>query len=240
MDHQPAPGVVAPPYQMSPPPYQMSPPPYPMSPPPQRPLWNGKTNGFAIAALTMSMFGCAILLSTAFGILAVVQTRRNGDRRGRRFAIAALVINGIWVLVIAGAVVAGVVTNIAQGPDRDATGAIRGERSIAVADLRVGDCIKDIKNEYGTYVDVAPCSVEHTSEVFAQFTLPDGPWPGDAKAQQAAHDGCESRFQGYTGAAPRGSDRLLAESPDALDWPKDRGVLCMTYQPAGTTGSVRR
>lgn len=203
--------------------------------PPGRPPWNGKTNGFAIAALTLSLFGCAIPLSTVFGIIAVVQTR-NGDRRGRRFAIAALVINATLVT----AFVVAVLVNMDWGPDRDAAGAIRGERSIAVADLRVGDCPKDLQEQVGSYVDVVPCSAPHTSEVFARFTLPDGAWAGEVQVSKAADDGCEKGFAAYTGAKPEATQRIVTLPPEAEDWPKKRDVTCMTYETGPTTGSLRR
>jgi hypothetical protein len=202
---------------------------------PARPPWNGKTNGFSIAALTMALFGCGMPVSITFGVLGLVQSRRNGDRRGRFFAIAALTINGIIILVIAGAIGA----SIARGPDRDATGAVRGERSIALDRLRVGDCIADISETSG-YVDVVPCSAAHTSEVFAQFTLPAGEWPGETRVKAAADDGCEKRFPQYAGGKPDGSTALLGVPPDSLDWPGERGVTCLTYRLTPTTSSVRR
>jgi hypothetical protein len=201
--------------------------------------WNGKTNGFAIASLTMSLLGCSLLLSAAFGVIALRQTKRNGDRRGRRFAIAGLTICGLWVLAIAVALV----VHIAQGPDRDDTGAVRGERSMAVADLRAGDCLKDLINESGNYVDVVPCSTAHSSEVFARFALPAGAWPGDAQVEGDADAGCDRRFEAYSGVKPDDDDAyvLFAAPPDELNWPSDRGVLCLAHhRGSSATGSLRR
>jgi hypothetical protein len=215
-------------------------PPHPatvMRPPPPQP-WNGKTNGFAIASLSLSLMGCAGVLSVAFGVLALVQTKNNGDRRGRRFAIAGLVVTGLWFLGIAVAI--GVA--VARGPDRDAAGTVKGLTSVPVTDLRPGDCLEYLGLAYQSHVNVVPCAKPHTSEVFARFTLPGGRWAGDAQVKNAAGDGCDSRFQGYSGVRPdEDSYSLLAVPPDKLDWPGERDVLCFADQLTGTaTGSLRR
>ena len=189
----------------------------------ERPAWNGKTNGFSIAALTMAMFGCALPVSTAFGIAGLVQSRRNGDKRGRVFATIALVINGLLVVAFAVAIV----ISQADGPDRDASGAVRGERSIGITRLRPGDCIKEISATTGNYVDVVPCDREHNSEVFALFDL-----AADDAGQEAADAGCESRFPEYAS----GSAAVLALPPDS----GERRVTCLTFRLSPTTGSIKR
>ncbi|MFI7546435.1 septum formation family protein [Actinoplanes sp. NPDC049599] len=219
MDHQPA--------QSFPPA-----PPYPPGPPP----WNGKTNGFSIAALTLSLFGCVGLLSVVFGIIGLRQSRRNGDRRGRFYAIAALTICGMWLLAIAVAVI----VNLSKGPDRDATGAVRGERSISIEKLQPGDCLKNIIAETGSYVDVVPCTTGHNSEVIGRITLPAGGWPGEEEVKKAGEAGCEKLFEQYAGSklAAAGST-ILTETPDVLDWPEERGVLCIAYHLRKSTASLR-
>ncbi|WP_158647395.1 DUF4190 domain-containing protein [Actinoplanes sp. ATCC 53533] len=243
MDHQPAqslpPGPPpGPPYAGPPyagPPYAG--PPYAGPPTPGPPPWNGKTNGFSIAALTLSLFGCVGLLSVVFGIIGLRQSRRNGDRRGRFFAIAALTICGLWLAVIAVAVV----VNLAKGPDRDATGAVRGERSISIEKLRAGDCIKNIIAQTGSYVDVVPCTTGHTSEVIGRITLPAGPWPGQQKIEEAGDAGCEKLLEEYAGRTlAEARSTIVAVTPEELDWPEDRGVLCIAYHLRAATDSLRR
>ena len=163
---------------------------YPPPPPPST-QWNGKTNGFSIAALTLALIGCTGLLGIVFGVVGLNQSRRNGDQRGKVFAIAALSICGVWLLIIGVFVGFAVWRQIADGPDRDRNGAIRGQRSIAVTALRPGDCIKDLQAATGSYVDVLPCSSAHSSEVFATYDLPSG------STSDAAAAGCEQRFAAY-------------------------------------------
>ena len=84
---------------------------FPPGPPLPPPGWNGKTNGFSIAALALSLFGCVSLPSIVFGVIGLRQSRRNGDRRGRFYALASLVICGLWLAAIAVAVI----VNVAKG-----------------------------------------------------------------------------------------------------------------------------
>jgi hypothetical protein len=212
----------------------------PVLPPPAQPAparWNGKTNGFAIASLTMSLFGCALLLSVIFGVIGLRQATRNGDKRGRRIAIAGLAVCGLWV----GGIAVGIIVNLAQGPDRDETGAVRGERSISLAKLRAGDCLPDVISQTGAYADVVPCAQPHDSEVVGRFDLPGGAWPGAEQAEDMAQKGCDERFVAYTGLTVDADGYAsVAASPEEIDWPGDRGVLCLAYSLRETTGSVRR
>jgi hypothetical protein len=203
------------------------------------PQWNGKTNGFSIAALTFALLGCTGVISIAFGFIGLSQSRRNGDKRGKVYAILALSICGLWLAAIAVFVGIAIARDVADGPDRDNTGAIRGERSITLTALRPGDCVKDLKSQTGRYVDVAPCSVPHNGEVFATFDLP----AGAADAQKAAERGCEQRFEAYAGRKPPKDAKLLLFTArlEELGETGDPGVLCFALRPTGTaTGSLKR
>jgi hypothetical protein len=227
VDHQPPPAPQYPAY---------------IPPPPPGPAWNGKTNGFSIASLALALVGCAGLPSVIFGVIGLRQSKRNGDRRGRFYAIAGLVVCGCWVLAIAIAVGVAVMRDAADGPDRDATGAINGGRSIKVTDLRTGDCPRDIKSQRGSYVDVVPCATSHYSEVFAAFPLPPGEWPGDGRVKATAQAGCDDRFAAYAGVElDEDSWTVLAVPPEELDWPSERDVVCVAHHlRVPTTGSLRR
>ncbi|WP_212986881.1 DUF4190 domain-containing protein [Actinoplanes auranticolor] len=227
MDHQPPPGPRYPAYT---------------PPPPPGPAWNGKTNGFSIASLALALLGCAGLPSVIFGVIGLRQSKRNGDRRGRFYAIAALVICGCWVLAIGVVVGVAVARDAADGPDRDATGAINGARSIKVTDLRAGDCLQDVRSQTGSHVDVVPCATSHYSEVFAVFPLPPGEWPGDARVKGTAQAGCDDRFAAYAGVElDEDSWTVLAVPPEELGWPSERDALCVAHHlRVPKTGSLRR
>ena len=220
----------------------MAPPPYPVAPPPLSRPWNGKTNGFSIASLALSLFGCIGLLSIVFGIIGLRQSIRNGDRRGRAYAIAGLTVSGLVVTAFAVVIAVAVAREVADGPDRDATGAVRGERSIRLVDLRAGDCIADVDEQSGNYVDVVPCSTPHDTEVFAVYELPDGPWPGTEPMRQKTDAECEKRFPAYAGRKPDSAKHVLFPAPpDELEWPESRQVLCFANHRDGPkTTSLRR
>jgi hypothetical protein len=209
----------------------------PAMPPPQ---WNGKTNGFSIASLSLALLclGGGIL-SIVFGIIGLVQSRRNGDKRGKVFAIAGLTISGLVLAVIVGAIVVAVVRDAADGPDRDANGAIRGERSISLRELQAGDCAKDLEEQTGNYIDVLPCTSPHSSEVVGVFDL-----PADTADKAAAADaGCEQRFEQYAGKKREAGDPFIVFTArlEEIGVTGDPGVLCFAHQVTGTvTGSVKR
>jgi hypothetical protein len=70
------------------------------------------TNGFAVAAL---VFGCigGILFAVIFGCIGLTQTNRTGQS-GRGLAISGLVLAGVWVLGIAGIIVAALASTPVQ------------------------------------------------------------------------------------------------------------------------------
>jgi hypothetical protein len=205
--------------------------------PPYPAQWNGKTNGLACISFLMSLVGCGLLFAIVFGIIGLRQATRNGDKKGRRYAIAGLSISGIWLIVLAVAI--GV--SIAQGPDRDETGVVRGDRPIAFADVRTGDCIENLFSQTGEFVDVVPCTEPHDTEVVARPVLPAGDWPGDAPIMKAARTSCDELFVAYTGRTlPDPSYISIPAPPDALGWPGDRSAICLAFRDDATTGSVRR
>ena len=207
------------------------------SPPVPEQRWNGKTNGFSIAALTLALLGCSFIASLGLGIVGLKQSRRNGDKRGKVFAIIALVIAGGWMVVIVTAIGIAIARDVADGPDRDDTGAIRGEREITLTSMRPGDCVEDLASEQGSRVRVLPCSSPHRSELFATYDL-----PKDATDKKTAQAGCEKRFEAYAGRKkPDDADYILfsARMSD-VGSSSDLGVLCFAHNLHGTTtGSLR-
>jgi putative regulator of septum formation len=215
-----------------------------MPPPPPLPQWNGKTNGFSIAALTLALFGCTGVISIVLGFKGLSQSRRNGDKRGKVYALAALTICGLWLLAFLVFVAVAIVRDVADGPDRDETGAIRGERSIAVTKLQTGDCVKDLDSQTGNYIDVLPCTSPHSSEVFATYDLPAGTPTDEAAQTKAAESGCEQRYEAYAGTKePEDPEIFLftVRMNELTSASKDRGVLCIAHQRHGTTtGTLKK
>ncbi|GAB1690492.1 hypothetical protein KRM28CT15_22950 [Krasilnikovia sp. M28-CT-15] len=206
------------------------------APQPAAPAWNGKTNGFSIASLSLALFGCISVMSIVFGVIGLRQSRRNGDRRGKIYAILGLSISAFWVLAIAVAVGVAIVKDVADGPDRDASGAIRGERSILATELRVGDCIKDLESQSGREVDVLPCASAHSSEVFAVLPLPGGSRLLTGKARQQVETSCAAKVTEYAGPKlDKDAYLVLVVTPEDLDAPDFHDVLCIAHRQTGTT-----
>jgi putative regulator of septum formation/uncharacterized protein DUF4190 len=194
-------------------------------------------NGFAIASLVISVFG-GVLLSVVFGIIALVQTRRSGQK-GRGLAIAGLAISSLWLVGIA----VGVIIAIASSADRDSTGNITAGGDVSAFDLKVGDCLNDLKEGQSiTDLPAVPCAQPHEGEVFAVFDLPAGAYPGEAKVSDDAERECANRFEGY---APSSVDDTSIElfflHPTQLSWAQgDHEVTCVATDPTKKrTGSLR-
>lgn len=74
------------------------------------------------------------------------------------------------------------------------------EKSINIFDTRVGDCLNDA--DAGDVVGDVPlvdCDKPHDSEVFFVGTLPDGDYPGDDNASDAADALCAQPFIDFVG-----------------------------------------
>jgi hypothetical protein len=113
-------------------------------------------------------------------------------------------------------------------------------RPAAVFGLRPGECINSSRN--GLNVTVLSCATPHDAEVFATFSLPEGPWPGASAVQQGAGNGCVSRLGGYLN--PQLATAALSQEyvyPNQAAWQAgERTVVCEVRSVSGQlTGSVR-
>ncbi len=107
--------------------------------------------------------------------------------------------------------------------------------SLALASSRVlADEISD--------VPVVPCAEPHDNEVFYEFSMPDGDYPGDDAFDAAATEQCDPQFASFVGTDY--ADSVLAYSTltptsDGWDQVGDRVVQCAVYDPSGkTTGTL--
>lgn len=121
---------------------------------------------------------------------------------------------------------------------RDEDGVVIEGGDVGVLALNVGDCFDDPPGVFETdevteieTVVAIPCDEPHDNQAYAKFDLPDGDWPGDTAATNAAFDGCLSRFESMLGEPYETSPLdILPLSPTRDGWSLgDHEVLCAAY-----------
>jgi hypothetical protein len=201
---------------------------YQLSPYPQQPMQEPAlarppgTNGFAIAALVFGIIG-GVLFSVIFGIVALVKVRKTGQS-GKGLAIAGLVLSGVWLLVIGTAIILAA-----------------KDGKVSVDRLRTGDCIKTLSESDTVYrMPVVPCTQPHQGEVYGEFDLTRGDYPGDTAIETEAFTQCETLLERYAPQAVDFAGDLFYLYPRSTDWRRgDRTVTCIAYSDPAVTGSLK-
>lgn len=180
------------------------------------------TNGFAIAALIFGIIG-GILLSVIFGIVALVKIRKTGQS-GKGLAIAGLALSGVWLLVIGTAIVL-----------------VGKDGKVSVDRLHTGDCIKTLSESDAVYrMPVVPCTQPHQGEVYGEFDLTRGDYPGDTAIETEAFTQCETLLERYAPQAVDSAGDLFYLYPRSIDWRRgDRTVTCIAYSDPAVAGSLK-
>jgi len=190
-----------------------------------------RTNAFAITALVLGILPGAVL-AIVFGVLALRQIRRTGDR-GKGMAIAGIVLGGVWTLLIALAILGAII----QTQQDQAAGIDRRD----VTSLQVGDCTADFPMEDTVFdVPVVPCDRPHRFEVYANLKLDDGKWPGEDAIHSRSEKLCGDKLDAIVGDTdlPDGSGFSTLE-PTRGTWSAgDRQVTCLLSFPGDRSGRV--
>ncbi|MCP3976807.1 MAG: hypothetical protein GY720_20165 [bacterium] len=111
------------------------------------------------------------------------------------------------------------------------------DKTKAVDDLAVGDCLLMPAEEEITDVETADCEGEHQLEVFAIVTLTatnGSPYPGDDEVAGGIFDLCMPRFEPYVGATFEDSIwwvNAIYPSPESWEEENDRKGKCVVFQP---------
>ncbi|GGK53982.1 DUF4190 domain-containing protein [Streptomyces flaveus] len=212
------------------PPHSPYPPPAP--PPP--------VNGFAIAALVLGILCFLPLIGLILGLIALAQIRRKGER-GKGMAIAGMILSGIGTAFLVFAFASGGAAEFWEGFKE-------GAREGATFSVDKGECFDAPGGslEGVAYdVDEVPCAGEHDGEVFANFQLDNGGYPGDTAITEAADDKCYTLQHTYamdSWALPDDVD-IYYFTPTRQSWDLgDREISCLfgnVDASAGLTGSLR-
>jgi hypothetical protein len=215
------------------------------------------STAMATWALVLSFipFLPTILTSVGLAIAALVRSR-NGRNFGRRRAIVALVIDALWFVGFVVLVVLIVLGKIdIDDTKRDAEGHVIEANVTTVDALKVGDCFdqEDTLASGGDSdpvrveeVTVKPCSALHHFEEYAEFTLPEGDYPGEDAINTEANDRCFAEVRAYVGPEARPKLRRVSiyfYYPLKLDWNlrHDRIVQCMfAYEGEPHSGSLKK
>ncbi|MET9223479.1 DUF4190 domain-containing protein [Streptomyces sp. NPDC003300] len=197
------------------------------------------TNGMAIASLVVG-FTCIPVLGVIFGLVALSQIKKRGER-GKGLAIAGLILNGVATVLLAVFIALGVAGAFDDGNTR-------------VDRIRVGQCFNTVDSSLGDYggdgarsttVDVVDCSEEHDAEAYAIFTVDaadDGGYPGTDRISAVAESKCASYADDYADGTPwEKSADVYYYMPPADGWRRgDHKVTCFFGATHGSmTGSVK-
>jgi hypothetical protein len=204
------------------------------------------SRAMAVWALVLAAVPIPLTWLAAIGLALTTLVQ---SRPGKGYAIAALVIAPLWILLSIGTLA---VLSLDQ-TTADPPGASRSptdteqERDpspghdVFVDDLSTGDCLpKGYPKEQTETVRVAPCGQPHLEEVYARFSLPLGPYPGDEEVGRRADAGCLKRFAQFVGTSFHSSDLDMYDLVPVKDfWPEDRSVLCTVAVSSPSTGTLK-
>jgi hypothetical protein len=189
-------------------------------------------------SLGLAIFPSCItwVLSIVFACI-VISRSKDGRDHGKKMSIAALIIIGVWlvILVVVVAVLA------ATDAERDDSGRVTDGGRASVLDLRVGDCIVEdpAKGEIFS-VELIECSEPHRTEVYAIFDL-EGEFTTQDDVKVNADAGCYERFKAYIGiGVSKTSLNVMDLVPlDAAGFRTDPSVTCLVTAAEPVTGSLK-
>lgn len=200
-------------------------------------------NGLAIAALVLGVLCFLPAVGLVLGAVALVQIRKRGER-GTGMAVAGMVMSTLGIAVVVLALVTGGARDFWDGVKDEAA----DSRGTAFS-LEKGECFDTPGGslEGEAYdVDKVPCAGRHDAEVFANFAMAAGRYPGDSKVVDVADTKCYALQASYAmdgWAVPDNVD-VYYFTPTRESWSGgDRSVTCMfgnTDGKGGLTGSLRK
>lgn len=147
-----------------------------------------KTDGVSIAALVLSFLCCLAPVGVILGFVGLSRTK-NGQRKGRGLAIAAIVIGIVVTLVVIALVAFGVVF---------------GKSVVSPGEAEVGQCVNLDNDDNTVLMREAECDGDHDAEIV-----------GVAEVTSDNIDAVKDQMAGYCATAIDSDD--LATLSDYLD-----------------------
>jgi len=205
---------------------------------PEKPTPPAGTNGFAVAAALFGALG-ACFLGIPLGLVALVQTRRTGQR-GRAAALVGVVLSCVWIGLVVLVATAGIGSDVQRGEG----GSVSRGGIVPLPQLRVGDCVDDLgrRTEIAA-VPLVRCSQPHQAEVYAIVALPMSDYPGQDALDDLSGDRCEAEYAALDGVSPEVRDDpgvwLTSIEPSQANWLRgDRRVTCLVGADVERSGSI--
>lgn len=131
-------------------------------------------------------------------------------------------------------------TSCGSPVERDESGQVLQATVLDAFDLQVGDCFNDAGTDEVRSVEVVPCASGHDFEVYHQFELEGGSFPGDDVIEQAWVEGCLAEFETFVGVGFDESQLdISAVFPTEASWEQldDRVILCSVTAVDGSRRS---
>ena len=163
-------------------------------------------NGFAIAAFVSGLLGG--LLAPVFAIVARVQMRER-QQRGMPLVVVGLLAFAVWVVV-----------DVTWWVNRDTQ-----PDMIAGYELKVGECFQAPGASGQNDVVRASCTEWHTGQAFAEFSLPDGAYPGIVELYDASLARCQD-LAGSASLPDDGEVQVMTLTPDTWAKRKHHRIVC--------------
>jgi hypothetical protein len=198
---------------------------------------SGKTSGFAITAFVLGLVG-VVLLSLIFGILALRRIKRTGER-GRGYAIAGLVLSGIWIVLFVILVAVGSMGSATRSSSSG--GGITHSGTLSVFSLAVGDCFNNPPGATSlTTVTAIPCTQAHNAQIYAKFDVSGSivNYPGTSALTRMATSGCNARVGVLDKSKITNSMMIRFLYPLDNSWlDGNRTIACMIANPSSNITS---
>lgn len=153
-------------------------------------------------------------------------------RTSRGVVLAGAVVLASVALTGCSSILFGAATGDAS---RDEAGAVQSEEKIDIFNLKVGDCkMEDVPGDIAD-TKVVPCAEPHDEEVYFEFTLEDGEYPGEEAVGVAADERCYEEFETFAGIPYEDSTLdFFPFTPTEQGWAEgDQVVQCVIWDPAG-------
>ncbi|MFJ5261098.1 DUF4190 domain-containing protein [Streptomyces sp. NPDC088387] len=197
-------------------------------------------NALAVTALILGILCLLPAVGLVFGLIALWQIRRRGER-GKGMAITGAALSTVGLLLWTAFFTTGAASDFWDGVEEG----VREEAVMSVAEGKCFDTLSGSLEGMAYDVEEVPCAGRHDGEVFATITLPGGGYPGEDHLVEVADEQCYDRQDEYvidTWAVPGDAD-VYYFYPTRESWRfGDREITCVfgnTDASASLTGSLR-